>query len=81
MAQQSCAVVLTILSVGFALASCAFQSNSAAPLAVPTDIQPAVNDRPAEHEGKKYSAVGRDADCVMTTGDIHLWCKWITKYY
>jgi hypothetical protein len=81
MAQRPGAVAFTVLSVGFALASCAFQSNSAAPVALPEDTQPAPMNRPAEQEGKKFSAIGSDADCVLTTGDIHFWCKWITRYY
>jgi hypothetical protein len=78
MAHKSVASVLTALSVGFALASCAFQPNSSTPpLAMQKKIQPKVLTEP----GKKLSAVGTDSDCVLTTGEIHLWCKWISRYY
>jgi hypothetical protein len=79
MAQKPGAVALAVLTVGFALASCAFQSNSTTP--VPDDTQPAPMTRLADQEGKKFSAIGSDADCVLTTGDIHFWCKWIARYY
>jgi hypothetical protein len=72
---------LTVFSVGFALSSCAFQSNSTTPVAIQEDMQPAAVARPAAQEGKKFSAIGSDIDCVLTTGDIHFWCKWISRYY
>lgn len=81
MARKSGAVALTVLSVGFALASCAFQSNSAAPVTVQEDRPAFALDQPTQQEAKKFSAIGSDADCVLTTGDIHFWCKWITRYY
>ena len=79
--QKPGVVAFTILNLGFALASCAFQSNSAAPLAIHEEMQPAAMARPTEKEGKKFSAIGSDTDCVLTTGDIHFWCKWISRYY
>jgi hypothetical protein len=45
------------------------------------ESQPVMLNGPARQEEKRLSAVGSDSDCVLTTGDIHLWCKWITRYY
>ena len=81
MARRPGAVAIAVLNVGFVLASCASQSNSTVPVAVPEDMQPAVMAPSAQQEGKRFSAIGNDADCVLTTGDIHLWCKWISRYY
>jgi len=82
MAHKPGAIALAALSVGFALASCASQPNSStSPLAMQKEIQPAVLTEPAEPGGKRLSAVGIDSDCVLTTGEIHLWCKWIARYY
>ena len=81
MAHKPGAIALTALSLGFALASCAFQPNSSTPpLAKQNEVQPAVLTEPAGQE-KRLSAVGSDSDCVLTTGEIHLWCKWIGRYY
>lgn len=74
-------IAFTALCFGFVLASCTFQPKSPTPLAIQQDIQPAALAGPAGQEGKKLSAVGNESDCVLTTGDIHLWCKWITRYY
>lgn len=74
-------LALSALCLGLALTSCTFQPPSPTPLTVQEDIQPAAAAGPAGHEGKKLSAVGGESDCVLTTGDIHLWCKWITRYY
>ena len=79
MAQRLAAVAFAVLNVGFVLTSCAFQSTPT--VAVPDGMQPAATAQPAQQEGKKFSAIGNDADCVLTTADIHLWCKWIARYY
>ena len=82
MAFSSRAIVAAALCVGFTATSCAFQPNSSKPLAIEQDgVPPTVLTGNAEQEGKKLSAIGSDADCVLTTGDIHLWCKWIARYY
>ena len=79
MAQRPGAVAFAVLNVGFVLTSCAFQSKSTAPVAVPDE--PAAMAQPAQQDEKKFSAKDNDADCVLTTGEIHLWCKWISRYY
>lgn len=81
MAHKPGTIALLALGVGFAVASCTFQPKPATPLVIQKEIQPAVSTGPAGQEGKKLSAVGNDSDCVLTTGEIHLWCKWITRYY
>ena len=81
MAQKPATIALLALGVGFAIASCAFQPTPATPLVIQKEVQPAELTWPAGQEGKKLSAVGNDSDCVLTTGDIHLWCKWITRHY
>ena len=79
MAHKLATIVLLALGVGFAVASCAFQPKPATPLVIQEEIQPAELTGPVRQEGKR--AVGSDSDCVLTTGEIHLWCKWITRYY
>ena len=81
MAHKPATIALLALGIGFAVASCAFQPKPATPLAMQKENQPVMLNGPAGQEGKRLSAVGSDSDCVLTTGDIHLWCKWITRYY
>ena len=81
MAHRPGAIAVTALCVGCVVASCAFQSNSTVPLVIHQETQPTVLTVPAGQEGKRLSAAGSESDCVLTTGDIHLWCKWISRYY
>jgi hypothetical protein len=74
--------VVAALGVGFTVMSCAFQHDSTEPLAIENEpVRSTMLTAPIAQEGKRFSAVGNDADCVLTTADIHLWCKWITRYY
>ena len=82
MAHRQRAIGVTAVCIGLAIASCAYQPHPATSLAIQKDVvQPTVLTPPAGQEGKKLSAEGGDTDCVLTTGDIHLWCKWIARYY
>ena len=81
MAHKPATIALLALGVGFAVASCALQPKPATPSAMQKENQPVLLNGPAGQEGKRLSAVGSDSDCVLTTGEIHLWCKWITRYY
>jgi hypothetical protein len=82
MAHRRGAVAIMALCLGVALASCAYQPNSSTPLSIQKDVvQPARLTAPPLQQGKKLTAVGSDSDCVLTTGELHLWCKWITRYY
>jgi hypothetical protein len=81
MAHKPATIALLALGIGLVLASCAFQPNPPTPLAMQKESQPVMLNGPARQEEKRLSAVGSDSDCVLTTGDIHLWCKWITRYY
>jgi hypothetical protein len=69
------------LCVGCSLASCAVPPRSSAPLAIEEETQSSALSHPSGQEGRKLSAVGNESDCVLMTADIHLWCKWITRYY
>lgn len=74
------AVGLMAFWIGLAVSSCTFQANSPRSSAIPNNaIQPADVRRMAQP--KHLVAVGSESDCVLTTGDIHLWCNWITQYY
>ena len=81
MAHRPGAIAFTALGLGLAVTSCAFQPNSSTSSFTQKENQPVVSTGPAGHERKTLSAVGSDSDCVMTTSDIHLWCKWISRYY
>jgi len=81
MAQKPATIALLALGVGCVITSCAFQPTPATPLITQKEIQPAELTEPAGQERRKLSAAGNDSDCVLTTGEIHLWCKWITRYY
>ena len=81
MAQKPAIIALLAMSVGFAIASCAFQPTPATPLVIRKEIQPAELTGPARQESRRLSSLDNDSDCVLTTGEIHLWCKWITRYY
>jgi hypothetical protein len=80
MAQKPATIALLALGVGCVIASCAFPPTPATPLIIQEEIQPAESE-PAGQERRKLSAAGNDSDCVLTTGEIHLWCNWITRYY
>ena len=81
MAQKPATIALLALGVGCFIASCAFPPTPATPLIIQEEIQPAELAEPAGQERRKLSAAGNDSDCVLTTGEIHLWCNWITRYY
>ena len=68
------------LAMGFAVASCSHQPTATTTFAIQKDAAPPAPVPPGQDE-KKLSAAGNDSDCVLTTGDIRLWCKWITQYY
>ena len=69
--------IVTLLYLGCSLVSCASQPQ----LPVQNDVhQPTVLSQ-TEQERHKLSASDGAADCVLNTGDIHLWCKWIARYY
>lgn len=81
MAQKPATIALLALGVGCVITSCAFQPTPATPLVLQKESQPAELTEPAGQERRKLSAAGNDSDCMLTTGEIHLWCKWITRYY
>ena len=75
-------IAVIAFCMGFAATSCTLQPASPTPLAIQKDvIQPDMLSVPEEQAGKKLSAVGMESDCILTTGDIHFWCKWIDRYY
>jgi hypothetical protein len=81
MTHRPATMAFAALCVGCSLASCAFPPRSSASFALEEETQPAALPHPAAQEGRKSSALGNESDCVLTTADIHLWCKWITRYY
>ena len=82
MAYRREAIASMALSIVVAVTSCAYQPKSSTPLPIQKDVvQPAAIPGSAGEEGKTLAAEGRDSDCVLTTGDLHLWCKWIARYY
>ena len=71
--------VVILVCVACTFVSCASQPQPALP--THNDVlQPTVLSQ-KEQERHKLSATDGEADCVLTTGNIHLWCKWITRYY
>ena len=81
MAQKPATIALLALGVGCVIASCAFPPTPATPLVIQKEIQPAELTEPAGQQKSTLPAAANDSDCVLTTGEIHLWCKWITRYY
>ena len=82
MAYRRGAIASMALCIVVAVTSCAYQQKFSTPLAIKKDVaQPAAIPGSAGEEGKTLAAEGRDSDCVLTTGDLHLWCKWIARYY
>lgn len=82
MAYRQRATASLALCIVVAVTSCAYQQKFSTSLAIQKDVaQPAAISGPAGQEGKNLSAGGSDTDCVLTTCDLHLWCKWITRYY
>ena len=74
MAYRDGVIASLALCVAVGVASCAYQPKSFTPLAIQKDVaQPAAISGPAGEEGKNLSAGGSDTDCVLTTGDLHLW--------
>jgi|KBSMisStandDraft_5_1062788.scaffolds.fasta_scaffold06682_6 hypothetical protein len=75
-------ITVTALCVGFAMTSCTLQPTSPTQLAIQKDeLRPSMLTVPGIQEGKHLSIVGTESDCILTTGDIHFWCKWIDRYY
>ena len=67
--------------IGCTFVSCASQLQPGSSSSLQNDVlRPTVLSQ-TEQEKHKLSATDGEADCVLTTGDIHLWCKWITRYY
>ena len=74
-------VLLTSLLI-FSMASCANQPPAVESLTTqPELMSPTVFTEPPTQERQTVSGASKDADCVLTTGDVHLWCNWISKYY
>ena len=70
------------LCLGVAATSCTLQPVSPTPLSIQKDVvKPDMLSVPEGQAGKKLSAMGIESDCILTTGDIHFWCKWIDRYY
>jgi hypothetical protein len=81
MSPTSRATALAALALAFAVASCAYQP-PATPFAIDQDGAPsAMPAGPTGQGEKRLSALGSDGDCVLTTPDIHLWCKSMIQYY
>ena len=72
------AVAVMACWMGLTTSSCTFQAPSPRPLAIQNNPvqQTVVTPTP-----QAISATGSESDCVLSTGEVHLWCKWITRYY
>ena len=82
MSQRREALTVTACYIGLSVSACAFHPNSSPSLTLQTDVvQPTVLTDAAHPDDKPFATADRDSDCVLTTGDIHLWCKWISRYY
>jgi hypothetical protein len=79
MARTVWAIILSLGCTTFA--SCAYQQGTQRPFAIQESIvQPTVFTEPLRPQGSRALA-GDESDCVLSTGDIHLWCNWISQYY
>lgn len=74
------AVALMALSIGLTVSACTFPANAQRSLAIQDNMVQSTAV-PDTAQGKHLSAVAGESDCVLTRGDIHLWCNWITRYY
>jgi hypothetical protein len=70
------------LSLVLTLTSCASPPTRVDASASPRDTgQPALSSQVLGPDQKTLSESVKEADCVLSTGAIHLWCKWISRYY
>ena len=82
MAHKREAFVLTAFSIAVSVSGCAFPTHTHSTSPIPQDVVRSTDlTNQTQPEGKHLSARDRDSDCVLTTADIHLWCKWISRYY
>jgi hypothetical protein len=82
MSQRREALAVTACCIGMSMSSCTFHPATNPSLTIHKDIDQATVLTGAPRAGEKpLSAANRDSDCVLTTGDIHLWCTWISRYY
>ena len=70
--------VLMACWIGLTASSCTFPAHSPRPLSIQNNP---VQQTALTPTTQAVSAVGSESDCVLSTGEIHLWCKWITRYY
>jgi hypothetical protein len=76
------AFAVTAFSIALSVLGCTFQTHPQSAFTIPKDvIRPNDLTSQVQQEEKHLSARDSESDCVLTTGDIHLWCKWISRYY
>ena len=82
MSQKPNALAVTACCIGLSVSACALHENTNPSLTIQKDVvQTTVLTGAAQSQDKPFAATDGDSDCVLTTGDIHLWCKWISRYY
>jgi hypothetical protein len=75
MARTREAVAVTACWIGLTTSSCTFQAH--APRSLSLQNNPAQQSVMAPASQAIFSP-GSESDCVLTKGEVHLWCKWIT---
>ena len=64
------------------LTSCAYQPKVGEPLlSQEGTVQPAVTTELVKPEQRASAGRDKESDCVLTLGDVSVWCKWIAQYY
>ena len=68
------------LSIGLTVSACTLPPNPPRSLAIQDNVvqSTAVSDTAQE---KHLSEMSGKSDCVLTSGEVHLGCNWITQYY
>jgi hypothetical protein len=72
------AVALMACWIGLTASSCTFQAHSPRPLSIQNNPAQQTVVRPST---QAISDAGSASDCVLSRDEVHLWCKWITRYY
>lgn len=82
MAQKRGTRALPALSFVLSLTSCASPPTSVdASTPAPDTVQPTLSTQVLGPDGKTSSENANEADCVLSSGSIHLWCNWISRFY
>jgi len=50
-------------------------------VSAPAMVQPVLSSQVLGPTKKSVSESVKEADCVLSSGTVHLWCTWVSRYY